>query len=72
MKVKCIYHHSKLLTFGKIYDVIECDRIKCTITIKNDIDKIVEYYYGVGLLAFDWFEDATPYIREEKLKELGI
>ena len=71
MKVKCI-HKNTYLTLGKIYDVIEHHVSKCTITIKNDNDKIVEFYYDVGLLAFDWFEDATPYIREEKLKELGI
>ena len=75
MKVRCIHNkgiENSYLTFDKIYDVIEYDESKCTITIRNDNGKIEEYYYDNGLLAFDWFEDATPYIREEKLKELGI
>ena len=81
MKVKFIHNkgiENSYLTFDKIYDVIKYDKDKFTIIIKNDNEELDEYYYSkpscfhpkFGLIAFDWFEDATPYIREEKLNQL--
>lgn len=73
--VKCV-HESDLvsLTKGKIYDVINydegCSKSIGWVRIVND-DGNQEFYY---LKDTDgtWFVDATPLIREQKLKELGI
>lgn len=71
--VICIYNgieigESKRLTVGKIYQVISS--IDNIIHIKDDKDDSTNY-----VMVSDnkvWFEDATPYIRENKLNELGI
>ena len=66
------------LTYGKIYDVLNCrinrfDKpIIPIITIKNDFDEDVEYFMIDRFDENVWFEDATPYIREYKLNQLGI
>ena len=73
------YEGKPSLTYGKIYDVLKCrinrfDKpIRPIITIKNDFGEDVEYFMNDD--SFDenpWFEDATPYIRDEKLNKLGI
>lgn len=81
--VKCIFEgelHELLadqLTYGKIYEVFHLQNgnytesyHKNSVLIINDKDQqklyYIEDYNGV------WFVDATPYIREEKLKEIGI
>lgn len=72
-KVICVYNgielgHSKRLTIGKIYELISL--IDNFICIKDDIGDKTNYV----MISDDkvWFEDATPYIREDKLNELGI
>lgn len=87
-KVICVYDGitdedevSIRLTIGKIYDVIEM-RIDISgtiidgpilgiyITIKDNIGDKVTYLMDNGNQT--WFKDATPYLREDKLKQLGI
>jgi hypothetical protein len=46
--------------------------IRPIITIKNDFGEDVEYFMNDSFDENVWFEDATPYIRDEKLNKLGI
>jgi hypothetical protein len=67
--VKCVHESASVpLTKDKIYDVIIF--AEEWIRIIND-DGNEEFYY---LKDTDgtWFVDATPFIREEKLNQLGI
>jgi hypothetical protein len=76
--VKCVCDISGIrsrrmgLTYGKIYEVIHHGKLSRHdwILIENDNGEQQRYYIedDSGI----WFVDATPYIREEKLKELGI
>ena len=78
--VICVYDGTELglgrrLTIGKIYEVLEmpsCD----IIFIKDDVGNEVSYVMKAPSLEEDdvkvWFEDAKPYIIEEKLNKLGI
>ncbi len=75
--VICVYNmvNSTRLTYGKIYEVLEIvsqgpGLSTNIIFIKDDIGDESSYVLKSGNLV--WFEDATPYIREEKLKKLGI
>ena len=69
----CIYDgmdgkFSTRLTIGKIYEVIEL--INNIVVITDNLGDQANY-----VMISDnkvWFEDATPYIREEKLNKLGI
>ena len=70
----CVYDgmdgkYSNRLTIGKIYEVLEMPSHDI-IFIKDDVGDEVTYV----MISDDkvWFEDATAYTREEKLKELGI
>lgn len=75
-KVICIYDGiaddddlSIRLTVGKIYDVVEISYIhhdSIFITIEDNIGDKATY------LMNGWFKDAKPYLREEKLGQLGI
>jgi hypothetical protein len=76
--VKCLYNggSSNRLTIGKIYEVFATFPINSTelimelIEVKDNLGDLSTYY-----LKDDdgtWFEDATKYIREDKLNELGI
>lgn len=56
---------SELLTIGKIYDVIRPNIDRKLFKIKCD-DGVNRAFPEKMLI------DATPYIREQKLKELGI
>ena len=57
-------------TYGKVYCVIEHDLKNNAIYIYNDKgERSLCYLYEDDT---DWFVDATSYIREEKLNELGI
>lgn len=72
-KVICVYNgielgRGKRLTIGKIYDVIEFIRDNL-IVIKDDQGDEANYIMVEDKV---WFEDATSYIRDQKLKELGI
>lgn len=78
-KVICVYDGitdedevSIRLKIGKIYDVLKMESsISGTfITIKDNIGDEVTYLMHNGNKT--WFEDATPYLREDKLKQLGI
>lgn len=70
-KVICIYNgieigHGERLTIGKIYDVISSvDNFICIKDNKGDNSNYV-------MISGDkvWFEDATSYIREDKLNEI--
>lgn len=72
--VICVYdgmdgEFSTRLTIGKIYEVLEmpsCD----IIFIKDDVGDQANYVMISDTKV--WFEDATPYIREENLNKLGI
>ena len=69
------YEEKPSLTYGKIYDVLNYrfDKpIRPIITIKNDFGEDVEYFMDDGFGENPWFEDATSYIRDEKLNKLGI
>ena len=69
------YEGKPSLTYGKIYDVLNYrfDKpIRPIITIKNDFGEDVEYFMNDSFDENVWFEDATPYIRDEKLNKLGI
>jgi len=73
MKVICVYNNqtdseeSIRLTKGKIYDVVE--KIgNDLVFIIDDIGDIVSYFIKIDDVV--WFEDATAYIREEKLNKL--
>jgi hypothetical protein len=64
-KIRCIsIGHWSDLTINKIYDVIST----------NDIDQylIIDDMCNKCHYNSDRFVDATPYIREQKLKQLGI
>ncbi len=71
--VICVYDGTELglgrrLTIGKIYEVIEL--INNIVVITDNLGDQANY-----VMISDnkvWFEDATPYIREEKLNKLGI
>lgn len=70
----CVYDgmygkFSTRLTIGKIYEVLEMPS-QDIVFIKDDIGDEVSYV----MISDDkvWFEDATPYIREENLNKLGI
>jgi hypothetical protein len=71
--VICVYDgmelgHGRRLTIGKIYEVIEL--INNIVVITDNLGDQANY-----VMISDnkvWFEDATPYIREEKLNKLGI
>lgn len=75
-KVICVYNgmpkdkKSIRLTIGKIYDVINIVDDDGIITIIDNVGDETTYY----LTAFEttWFEDASPYLREDKFNELGI
>lgn len=72
--VICVYdgmdgQYSTRLTIGKIYEVLEMVS-NDQIFIKDDIGDEVNYLMISGDQV--WFKDATPYIREDKLNELGI
>ena len=79
------YEVKPSLTYGKIYDVLNCrinpvntavtsagTPVRPIITIKNDFGEDVEYFMNDSFDENVWFEDATPYIRDEKLNKLGI
>lgn len=73
------YEEKPSLTYGKIYDVLNCRINRGThkynrpiITIKNDFGEDVEYFMNDSFDENVWFEDATSYIRDEKLNKLGI
>ena len=70
------YEGKPSLTYGKIYDVLNFRindmPIRPIITIKNDFSEDVEYFMNDSFDENVWFEDATPYIRDEKLNKLGI
>ena len=76
MKVMCVYNSCEDLTIGKIYDVIHLEKSRIlprmlhSILIINDKDEQQLYYIEDNKRV--WFEDATPYIRDNKLNELGI
>ena len=70
----CVYDgmdgkFSTRLTIGKIYEVLEMPS-QDIVFIKDDIGDEVSYV----MISDDkvWFEDSTPYIREENLNKLGI
>ena len=72
--VICVYDGIELglgrrLTIGKIYEVIELinDNI---VVITDNLGDQANYVMISDTKV--WFEDATPYIREEKLNKLGI
>jgi rRNA processing protein Gar1 len=70
-KVICVYNgielgHSKRLTIGKIYDVIEFIEDNL-IVIKDDQGDEANYIMVEDKV---WFEDAKPYIREDKLNDI--
>jgi hypothetical protein len=76
--VICVYDgmdgkHSNRLTIGKIYEVLEfkIDPLeRHFIIITDNVGDRTNYF----MISDDkvWFEDATPYIREETLNKLGI
>ncbi len=72
--VICVYDgielgHGRRLTIGKIYEVIELinDNI---VVITDNLGDQANYVMISDTKV--WFEDATPYIREENLNKLGI
>lgn len=72
--VICVYDgielgHGRRLTIGKIYEVIELinDNI---VVITDNLGDQVNYVMISDTKV--WFEDATPYIREETLNKLGV
>jgi hypothetical protein len=72
--VICVYdgmdgQHSVRLTIGKIYEVIQMIS-QDIVFIKDDVGDEATYVMISGDKV--WFEDTTPYIREDKLNELGI
>jgi len=72
--VICVYDgmdgkHSVRLTIGKIYEVLQMIS-QDIVFIKDDVGDEVSYLMISGDKV--WFEDATTYIREDKLNELGI
>lgn len=78
-KVICLYNglHSinvgNRLTIGKIYDVVRIiGDVKCPVGVE-----IIDNLGTPGTYVFDWngqecFKDATDYIRDRKLNDLGI
>ena len=67
--VECVLTRMAVtLTKGKIYEVI--NSADDWIRIIND-DGIEGFYYLKDTDGI-WFVDATPLIREQKLKQLGI
>lgn len=65
MKVICRNNrgHSSLLTIGMVYDII--DKNEFQIKIKDNSERNIWY-------KKDRFVDYTSYVREQKLKKLGI
>ena len=70
--VKCIYKAGDhtALTIGKIYEVINSSESNDFVIITDDYGLKSTYY--IEDTDGTWFVDATPLIREQKLKELGI
>ena len=70
----CVYDgieigHGRRLTIGKIYEVNELRNGNIVVITDNLGDQ------GNYVMISNnkvWFEDATPYIREENLNKLGI
>lgn len=61
--------HGRRLTIGKIYEVNELRNGNIVVITDNLGDQ------GNYVMISNnkvWFEDATPYIREENLNKLGI
>ena len=61
--------HGRRLTIGKIYEVNELRNGNIVVITDNLGDR------GNYVMISNnkvWFEDATPYIREENLNKLGI
>lgn len=79
--VKCLYNglsasnpDGNRLTIGKIYDVIRTigDRnYPVGIEIKDNLGTPGTYVFK-NPNGEEWFEDATSYIRDKKLNDLGI
>lgn len=75
-KVICVYNgiskgkKSIRLTIGKIYDVINIVDDDGIITIIDNVGDEITYY--LTSFGTTWFEDASPYLREDKFNELGI
>jgi hypothetical protein len=72
--VMCVYDgmelgHGRRLTIGKIYEVIELINDNIVVITDNLGDQ--NNYVMISDTKV-WFEDATPYIREENLNKLGI
>ena len=61
--------HGTRLTIGKIYEVNELINDNL-ITITDNLGNQANYAMISNIRV--WFEDATPYLREDKLKKLGI
>ena len=70
--VKCVYESSGSLpiTLNKIYEVVHFNRERELVEIVND-DGHEDLYY-VSDTDVTWFVDATAFVREEKLNDLGI
>jgi len=75
--VQCVHQSgSAPLTKGKIYEVIHLQTTQETaskmdwVRIIND-DGIEEFYY-ISDTDGTWFVDATAFVREQKLNQLGI
>ena len=61
--------HGTRLTIGKIYEVNELINDNIVVITDNIGDQANYVMISDNKV---WFEDATPYIREDKLNELGI
>jgi hypothetical protein len=73
-KVICVYDgielgHGIRLTIGKIYEVNELINDNIVVITDNLGDQANYVMISDNKV---WFEDATSYIRDQKLKELGI
>jgi hypothetical protein len=72
--VICVYDgmelgHGTRLTIGKIYEVNKLISDNHVVITDNLGDQVNYLTISADKV---WFEDATSYIREEKLNELGI
>lgn len=73
-KVICVYNgfpkgvKTARLTIGKIYDVLDIYN-DVIITIIDDVGDEVKYHLTSPIDRI-WFEDAIPYLREERLNKL--
>lgn len=75
--VKCINPLAPGLTYNKIYEVkklfLSAWSEQTFIDIINDQGGLVTYNLSLhSNNGGEWFEDATAYIRDNKLNELGI